>query len=80
MKIEGATPEDIFEQLFDIGARKFLSEKEKRHIHDLFEKQDLEHLELDEDFDDYLDNDGFEGIVGDKGIQNLNMDGYFYLY
>ena len=37
-------------------------------------KWDLEHLELDEDFNDYLNNDGHEDIIGDEGIQNLNVD------
>ena len=29
MKVEEAVSEDIFDYLFDVGARKFLSEKEK---------------------------------------------------
>jgi len=29
MKIEGATSEDAFDYLFDVGARKFLSKKGK---------------------------------------------------
>ena len=38
MKIDGATLEVVFEYLFGTGARKFLSEKEKRCLQDLFEK------------------------------------------
>ena len=30
--------------------------------------------QLDEDFDEYLDNDGLEDIIGDEGMQNLNND------
>ena len=30
MKVEGAVSEDIFDYLFDIGAGKFLLEKEKK--------------------------------------------------
>jgi len=74
MKVEGATEEDVFDYLFDVGAGKFLEEKGNRYLHDLFEKWDPEHEELDEDFDDYLDNDGLEDIIGDEGMQNLNMD------
>ena len=28
----------------------------------------------DEDFGDYLDNDGLENIIRDESMQNLNMD------
>jgi len=42
--------------LFDIEVGKFLLEKGKKYLHDLFEKWDPEHLQLDEDFNDYLDN------------------------
>jgi len=38
MKIDGATSEDVLEYLFDIGTEKFLSEKEKRYLYDLFER------------------------------------------
>ena len=48
--------------------------KENKYLHELFEKWDPEHLQLDEDFDDYLENDGPENIIGDEGMQNLNMD------
>ena len=34
----------------------------------LFEKWDPKHFELDEDFDDYLDNDTLEDIIGDEGM------------
>jgi len=33
------------------------------------------YLELDEDFDDYLDNDRHEDIFEDEGMKNLNMHG-----
>jgi len=32
------------------------------------------HLQLDENFDDYLAYDGMEDIIGDEGMQNFNMD------
>ena len=37
MKVEGATSQDVFDYLFDVGAGKFLSEKEKKYLHELFE-------------------------------------------
>ena len=75
MKMEGAMSEDIFDYLFDMGAGKFLSEKEKKYLLEVFEEWDLEHLkQLDEDFDDYPHNDGLEDIIGDEGMQNLNDD------
>ena len=49
-----------------MGAEKFLSEKRKRHLHDLFEKWDPEHLEINIDFDDYMDNDGLQDIIGEN--------------
>jgi len=58
MKVEGAVSEDIFDCFFDVGARKFLSEKEKKYLPELFEKWDPEHLQLDKSFDDYPDTDG----------------------
>jgi len=30
MKVDGATLEDVFDYLFDLGAEKFLSEKGKK--------------------------------------------------
>ena len=42
MKVEGAVSEDIFDYLFDVGAEKFLSEKEKKYLVELFEKWDPE--------------------------------------
>jgi len=38
MNVEGATPEDVFYYLFNIGAEKFLSEKEKKYLLESFEK------------------------------------------
>ena len=38
MRVEGAVSKDIFDYLFDIGVEKFLSEKEKRYLHDLLKK------------------------------------------
>ena len=38
MKVEGATWEDVFDYLIDVGAEKFLSEKGKKYLHKLFEK------------------------------------------
>jgi len=52
-----------------LGARKLLSEKEKKCLHELFEKWDPEHLRTYEDF-----NDGLEDNVGDEGMQNLKDD------
>ena len=66
--MEEAVPEDLFDYLFDVGAEKFLSEKEKKYLLELFEKWDPEHFQLDEDFDDYSNNDGLEEIIGDEGI------------
>ena len=74
MKIEEATSEDVFDYLFDVGAKTFLLEKGKKYFLQLFKKCDPEHLQLDEDFDDYLDNSGLEDIIGDEGMQNLNND------
>jgi len=66
MKVEGATSEDVFYYLVDLGAEKFLSEKEQKYLHELFEKWDSKHLENDEDY-----NDGLEDNIGDEGMQNL---------
>ena len=74
MKVEGATSEDIFDFLFDVGAGKFLSEKGKKYPLKLFKKWDPKYLQLDEDFDDYPNNDGLEDIIGDECMQNLNND------
>ena len=52
-----------------MGARKFLSEKGKKYVRELFEKWDPEHLEIDEDF-----NYGLEDNVVDEGMQNLEDD------
>ena len=68
IKVEEAVSENIFDYLFDVGARKFLFEKGKKYLFELFEKWDPEHLQSDEDFDDYPDNDSLEDIIGDEGI------------
>ena len=75
MKVEWAVSEDIFDYLFNVGAKKFLSAKGKKYLLELFEKWDPEHLkQLDEDFDDYPDSDDLEDIIGDEGMPNLNND------
>ena len=61
MKVDDAESEDIFDYLFDIGVRQFLSEEEKNYLLELFEEYDPEHLnQIDEDFDDQPDNDGLK--------------------
>jgi len=37
MKVEGVVSEDVFHYLFDVGAGKFLSEKQKKYLLELFE-------------------------------------------
>ena len=74
MKVEGAMSKDIFYYLFDVGVGKLLSEKGKKHHLELFEKWDTEHIQFDEDCNDYLDNHGLEDIIRDEGMQNLNND------
>ena len=76
MKAEGAKSEDVFDYLFDVGVGKFLLEKGKKYFHKLFEKWDPQHLHVDEDFDEYMDNDGLKNIIGNEGMQNLNMNDY----
>ena len=44
-------------------------QKKKKYLHELFEKWDPEHLEIDRDF-----NDRLEDNVGDEGMQNLKDD------
>jgi len=44
MKVEGVVIEDIFDCVFDDGAGKFLLEKEKKYLFELFKKWDPEHL------------------------------------
>ena len=65
MKVDRVTSEDVFDYLFDLRTEKFLSEKAKKYLHELFEKWDPEHLENDEDF-----NDGLEDNIRDEGMQN----------
>ena len=60
IKVEKVTSENSFDYLFNVKPRKFLSEKGKEYLLELFEKWDPEHLRLDEDFDDYPDNDRLE--------------------
>ena len=38
IKVDGAKSEDIFDDFFDVGAGKFLSEKGKKYLLELFEK------------------------------------------
>jgi len=38
MRVKGAVSEDIFDYLFDFEAGKFLSEKEKKYLLELFEE------------------------------------------
>jgi len=66
MKVKGATSKEVVNYLFDVGAGKFLSGKEKKYLHELCERWDPGHLQLDEDFDDYLDNDWQGDIVRDE--------------
>jgi len=62
--VEGVELEDIFDYFFDIEAGKFLSEKGKKYLLELFEEYDLEHRnQIDEDFDD-----GLKNIIGDEGM------------
>ena len=58
-------PHQKMSLIIDLGAEKFLSKKEKKYLHELFETWDPEHLENDE---------GFEDNIGDKGLQNLKED------
>jgi len=48
--------------------------KRKKYLLELFEKWYPEHLQFDEYFDDYPDNNGLKDIIGNEGMQNLNMD------
>ena len=74
IKVERATSEDVFDYLFDVRARKFILEKEKKYFLGVFEKWDLEHLQFDKDFDDHLNNDGLKDIIREESMQNLNND------
>ena len=44
MEVEGVVLEDIFDYVFDVGAKKFLLEKGKKYLLELFEKWDPKHL------------------------------------
>ena len=70
MKVEGAISKDVF----DAEAKKFLSKKGKKYLHESFEKWDQEHLQPDEDFDDFQNNDKLKNIIGDEDMHDLNMD------
>jgi len=48
--------------------------KGKKYLLELFGKWDPEHLQYDQDFDDYLNNNGLKDIIRDEGMQNLNND------
>ena len=74
MKVEGAALEDVLIISLVLELQKCLLEKEKKYLLKLFKKWDPEHLQFDDDFDDYLDNDGLKNIIGDEGTQNLNND------
>jgi len=50
-------------------SRKIFIRKEKKYLHESFEKWDQKYLEIDEDF-----NDELEDNVGDEGMQNLEDD------
>jgi len=69
IKVEWAVSEDILDHPFDVGAGKFLSEKEKKYLLELFKKWDPEHLQLDEGFDDYSDNNGLKNILEMKACR-----------
>jgi len=69
INVDGATSKDVFDYLFNLGAEKFLSKKGRKYLYELFEMWDSEHLEIDEDF-----NDGIENNVGNKGMQNHEDD------
>ena len=56
MKVKGAMSKDVFDYLFDLEAEKFLLKKEKKYVHELFEKVDPKLLENDEDFNDRLED------------------------
>jgi len=44
MKIETATSQDVFDYLFDVKAIKFILEKGKKYLLELFRKLIQEHL------------------------------------
>ena len=72
--MEEAVPEDLFDYLFDVGAEKFLSEKEKKYLLELFEKWDPEHLRLDEILMIVKIMISLKNMIRDEGILNLNND------
>ena len=66
MKVKGATSEDVFDYLFKVRVGKL--EKGKKYLLELFDKWDPKHLQLDENFDYYPDNDDLKNIIGDEGM------------
>ena len=54
MKVEGTVSEHMFYYLFDVGVRKFLFEKEKKYLMELFDKSLLEKLKIMTEFSDRL--------------------------
>ena len=68
IKVEQAALEDVFDYLFGVGTKKFLLERGKKYLLESYEKWDPEHLQFDEDFDDYPNNDGLEEITRDEGM------------
>ena len=74
MKVKGVTSKDVFDDLFDVGGGKFLLEKGKTYLHESFEKCDPQLLQHYEHFEDLLNNDGLQDIIGDEFIQNLNIN------
>jgi len=47
---------------------------QKASLNELLDQWDPKHSEVDEKFNHYMKNDGFENIVGDECMQNLNME------
>ena len=57
----------FFYCLFDIGAKKFYQRK-KRDTYMIYLKWNPNHLELDENFHDYLKNDGLKNNIRVEGM------------
>ena len=69
MKVEEAVLEDVFLSSLWRGLWKILIKKRKRCLLDLFEKS---HLELNEGFDDHLDNDRLCNVQTYNYLNNSN--------